>query len=52
VTIAPTPITTTQSSWKPNIAPAATLKTMSPMSTNPPIAARIPSAISKIFFIR
>src|SRR5918994_463796 len=35
--IAPTPITTTQSSWYWNIAPAATLKTMSPMSTNPTI---------------
>jgi hypothetical protein len=43
--IAPTPTTTAQSSSYPNVAPAATLNTMSPMSTKPPIAARIPSAI-------
>jgi len=44
VMIPSTPITTTQRSWYPKVAPAATLKTRSPMSTKPPIAARIPSA--------
>ena len=40
-----TPTTTTHSSSKPNVAPAWVLKTRSPMSTNPPIADMIPSAI-------
>jgi hypothetical protein len=39
------PTITAQISWYPNVAPAVALKTMSPMSTNPPIAARMPSAI-------
>ena len=44
-----TPTTTTQRSSYPKVAPAETLKTRSPMSTKPPIAARMPSAIWKIF---
>jgi hypothetical protein len=40
-----TPTTTTQRSSYPKVAPAETLKTRSPMSTKPPMAARMPSAI-------
>jgi len=45
-----TPITTTQRSWKPKVAPACVLKTRSPMSTNPPMAEKIPRATARMFF--
>ncbi len=44
-----TPTTITHISWKPNVAPAWVLKTRSPMSTKPPIADMIPSAIARTF---
>ena len=42
-----TPSATTQPSDSPNRAPAWALVTMSPMSTKPPIAVRMPSARAK-----
>ena len=45
-----TPTTTTHSNWKPKVAPACILNTRSPMSTNPPIADRMPSATASTFF--
>src|SRR5215211_546559 len=44
------PRATIHISRNPNFAPALTLKTSSPISTNPPIAVRIPRKISSIFF--
>ena len=46
-----TPTTTTQTSAKPKRDPTTVLVTKSPMSTNPPMAVRIPSATEKIFVI-
>src|SRR6266511_1694559 len=41
---------TTHASDMRNLAPVSALATRSPMSTNPPIAVRIPSVISRSFF--
>src|SRR4051794_40513016 len=45
-----TPTGTTHASFRPKRAPTAALATRSPMSTNPPIAVRIPRVMARIFF--
>lgn len=47
-----TPTTTTQPSDMPNREPTTALVTMSPMSRNPPMAVRMPSATPSSRFTR